>query len=68
MATTPEAAIVHAHFLNSCSVGDWWVTEGSRVWEDFIMFGPCDLGFPEPGYNSPRELESATFAPKEALA
>jgi hypothetical protein len=58
MVTTPEEAVVHAHFLNSCGVGDWWATEGSREEDDFIIFGSCDLGFPEPGSVSPNELES----------
>jgi len=39
-----EDAIVHVHFLNPLGVGDWWITEGSREGDDFIMFGLCDLG------------------------
>jgi Protein of unknown function (DUF2958) len=53
-----EDAIVHVHFFNPCGTGDWWITEGSREGDDFIMFGLCDLGFPELGYVSLNELES----------
>lgn len=53
-----EEAIVRVHFFNPCGVGDWWITEGSREGDDFIMFGLCDLGFPELGYVSLNELES----------
>jgi len=53
-----EDAIVHVHFFNPLGVGDWWITEGSPEGDDFIMFGLCDLGFPELGYVSLNELES----------
>jgi hypothetical protein len=33
-------------------------TEGSPDGDDFIMFGLCDLGFPELGYVSLKELEA----------
>jgi len=44
---------VYVHFFNPCGTGDWWITEGSPEGDDFIMFGLCDLGFPELGYVSP---------------
>ncbi len=53
-----EDAIVYIHFFNPLGVGDWWITEGSPEGDDFIMFGLCDLGFPELGYVSLNELES----------
>src|SRR5680860_1111987 len=53
-----EDAIVHVHFFNPLGVGDWWITDGSSEGDDFIMFGLCDLGFPELGYVSLNELES----------
>jgi len=53
-----DLAIVHIHFFNPLGVGDWWITEGSTEGDDFIMFGLCDLGFPELGYVSLNELES----------
>ena len=52
-----EDAIVYVHFFNPCGVGDWWITEGSVKDDDFIMFGLCDLGFPELGYVSLDELQ-----------
>jgi hypothetical protein len=42
-------AIVHIHFFNPSGIGDWWITEGSPEGDDFIIFGLCDLGFPELG-------------------
>ena len=51
-----DHAIVHLHLFNPCGIGDWWITEGSREGDDFIMFGLCDLGFPELGYASLNEL------------
>ena len=48
--------MVHVHLFNPSSIGDWWITEGSREGEDFIMFGLCDLGLPELGYVSLDEM------------
>ena len=53
-----EDAVVHVHFFNPCGHGDWWITEGSREDDDFIMFGLCDLGFPELGYVSLNEMQA----------
>ncbi len=53
-----EDAVVHIHFFVAGGRGDWWITEGSPEDDDFIMFGLCDLGFPELGYVSLNELES----------
>jgi len=53
-----EDAIVHVHFFNPSGHGDWWITEGSREGDDFIMYGLCDMGSPELGYVSLNELES----------
>lgn len=51
---------VHVHFFNPSGIGDWWITEGSREGDDFIMFGLCDLGFPELGYVSLNELKAVS--------
>jgi hypothetical protein len=53
-----EDAIVHIHYFNPAGQGDWWITEGGREEDDFIMFGLCDLGYPELGYVSLNELQS----------
>jgi Protein of unknown function (DUF2958) len=53
-----EDAIVHVHFFNPCGHGDWWITEGSREDDDYVMFGLCDLGFPELGYVSLNEMQA----------
>lgn len=53
-----EEAIVHLHLFNPCGLGDWWITEGCREGGDFIMFGLCDLGYPELGYVSLNEMSS----------
>jgi hypothetical protein len=53
-----EDAVVQVHFFNSCGTGDWWITEGSPEGNDFIMFGLCDLGFPELGYVSLDEMQA----------
>ena len=53
-----EDAVVLVHFFNPCGTGDWWITEGSPEGDDFIMFGLCDLGFPELGYVSLDELQA----------
>ena len=53
-----EDAIVFVHFFNPCGSGDWLIAEGSPEGDDFIMFGLCDLGFPELGYVSLNELQA----------
>jgi hypothetical protein len=53
-----EDAVVFVHFFNPCGTGDWWITEGSPEGDDFIMFGLCDLVFPELGYVSLNELQA----------
>jgi hypothetical protein len=61
-----EDPIIRLHMFNPMGQGDWWVTEGSwegeptdgNPGEDFIMFGLCDLGFPELGYVSLNEMKS----------
>lgn len=53
-----EDALVHIHFFNPSGTGDWWITEGSREGDDFIMFGLCDVGFPELGYVSLNEMQA----------
>ena len=53
-----EDAVVLVHFFNPCGTGDWWITEGSPEGDDFVMFGLCDLGFPELGYVSLNELQA----------
>ena len=58
-----EEAIVQVHLFNPCGIGDWWITEGSAEGYDFIMFGLCDLGFPELGYVSLLEMLRAVQCP-----
>lgn len=58
-----EDAVVHVHLFNPCGVGDWWLTEGSPEGYDFIMFGLCDLGFPELGYVSLLEMLPVVCCP-----
>ena len=53
-----DDATVFVHFFNPCGIGDWWITEGSREGDDFIMFGLCDLGCPELGYVSLNEMQA----------
>jgi hypothetical protein len=53
-----EDPIVRLHLFNPCGVGDWWITEGQHEGGDYLMFGLCDLGFPELGYVSLNELKS----------
>lgn len=53
-----EDAIVHVHFFFPGGVGDWWISEGSREDDDYVMFGLCDLGFPELGYVSLNEMQA----------
>jgi len=55
--------LVRAHFFNPTGQGDWWITEGSQQDEDYIMFGLCDLGFPELGYVSMNELQEVKVPP-----
>ena len=51
--------------FNPLCVGDWWMTEGSSEGDDFIMFGLCDLGFPELGYVSLNELKSVRMIERD---
>ena len=50
--------LVVAHFFNPCGSGDWWITEGQIEGDDYVMFGLCDLGFPELGYVSMNEMQA----------
>jgi hypothetical protein len=54
-----EDPLVLAHFFNPSGQGDWWITEGSREDEDYLMFGLCSIFEPELGYVSMNELQSA---------
>ena len=60
---TVEDPIVRVHFFNPSGQGDWWITEGSPEEDDYIMFGLCDLGFPELGYVSMNELKQVKAPP-----
>lgn len=62
--STPDP-IVHVHYFNPYGIGDWWITEGTRDEDtgDFILYGLCDLGFPELGYVSLAELAAVRIGP-----
>jgi len=60
-----DDAVVHIHFFVAGGRGDWWITEGSPEDDDFIMFGLCDLGFPELGYVSLNEMESVGMVERD---
>mgnify|MGYP000884874300 CR=1 FL=1 len=46
------------HFFSPLGRGDWFITEGQDDGPGrFLMFGLCDLGFPEMGYVTLEELE-----------
>lgn len=51
-----------AHFYNPLGRGDWFITEGEKEGDDWLLFGYADLGLgpenSEFGYISLKELES----------
>jgi Protein of unknown function (DUF2958) len=50
---------VWLHFFSPLGHGDWYITEGQDDGPGrFLMFGLCDLGFPEMGYVTLEEMES----------
>jgi len=53
----PDPDVV-LHYFNPLGQGDWFITEGEWRDEDFLMFGLCDLGYPELGYVSLSEMEN----------
>ena len=42
--------LVRVHYFNPLGAGDWFITEGEWQDDEFLMFGLCDLGYPELGY------------------
>lgn len=55
--------IVRAHFFNPSGVGDWYIVAGEPSGGDYLLFGLCDLGYPELGYVSLNELASVRCPP-----
>jgi hypothetical protein len=44
-------------FFDPCSSATWFVTEGQREGDDFLMFGLCYIHEPELGYVALSELQ-----------
>jgi hypothetical protein len=57
--------LVLIHYFNPYGGADWYITEGSPVGDDVMLFGLCDLGlgFPELGEVSLNELASLKVPP-----
>ena len=45
-----ENAEVIVKFFNPYGSGTWLITEAEKEGDDWLLFGLCDLGFPEYGY------------------
>lgn len=56
---SPEEIKVPLKLFNPSGVGVWYITEYDPKSE--IAFGWCDLGYPELGYVSIKELKEITF-------
>jgi hypothetical protein len=54
-----EDPFVHIKFFTPDSNWTWFVTEGSQEEDDFIFFGYVKSDFPEWGYISLNEMQSA---------
>ena len=59
-----KSSIPVVKLFNPCGIGTWYLSEAEIQcdddgnFEDIIFFGLCDLGFPELGYVSYKELSS----------
>lgn len=45
-----ENAEVIVKFFNPYGIGTWLITEAEKDGDDWMLYGLCDLGFPEWGY------------------
>lgn len=57
----PEDIKVPLKLFNPSGIGTWYITEYNPETE--IAFGWCDLGYPELGYVSIKELKSLKLPP-----
>ena len=55
---TVEDPIVVAHFFNPSGQGDWYIIEGNKEEDDYILYGLCRIFEYEFGYVSLNELKS----------
>ena len=52
-----EDPIVVVKFFDPCGSATWYITEGQREDEEFLMFGLCYICEPELGYVSLSEMQ-----------
>ena len=55
---TVEDPIVVAHFFNPSGQGDWYIIEGNKEEDDYILYGLCHIFEYEFGYVSLNDLKS----------
>ena len=53
-----ENAEVIVKFFNPYGIGTWLITEAEKEGDDWMLYGLCDLGFPEWGYVRLSEITS----------
>jgi len=53
-----EDPMVVVKFFDPCGSGTWYITEGERQDEEFLLFGLCYIHEPELGYVALSELQA----------